>query len=96
LWNIEKENHRAEIGYALHPAHQGQGLMQEAMTKVLDYGFTQLKLHSVEANVNPDNLTSIKLLEKNNFVREGYFKESFYYNGKYLDAAIYSLLNPNS
>jgi len=96
IWNIRKEHYRAEIGYALHPVHQGKGLMQEAMTKVLDYGFNQIKLHSIEANVNPENLSSIKLLEKNNFFREGYFKESFYHNGKFLDAVIYSLLNPNA
>ncbi|HET9825250.1 MAG TPA: GNAT family N-acetyltransferase [Chitinophagaceae bacterium] len=94
FWNVKKEHHRAEIGYALHPLFQGKGLMQEAMTPVLDYGFKQMKLHSVEANVNPNNVASIKLLEKNNFVREAYHKENYYYNGKFLDSAIYSLLTP--
>ena len=67
FWNIKKEHYRAEIGYALHPLFHGRGLMQEAMTTVLVYGFKNLKLHSVEANVNPQNLPSIKLLEKNLF-----------------------------
>jgi GNAT acetyltransferase-like protein len=53
FWNIEKEHYRAEIGYALHPRFQGMGLMREAMTVVLDYGFKIMNLHSVEANVNP-------------------------------------------
>jgi len=44
------------------------------------------------ANVNPANLASIKLLERNNFTREGYFKESFFFNGRFLDTAIYSLV----
>lgn len=91
-WNIQKENDRAEVGYALHPEVQGKGIMQEALTCILDYGFTILNLHSVEANVNPGNEASIRLLERNNFVREGYFKENYYYNGKFLDSAIYSLL----
>lgn len=95
FWNIKKEHHRAEIGYALHPAHQGKGLMQEAITSILDYGFKKIKLHSVEANVNPDNKASIKLLERNNFIPEAYLRESWYYNGKFLDAAIYSLINPS-
>jgi len=94
FWNIRKEHYRAEIGYALHPSHQGKGLMQEAMATALDYGFNKIKFHSIEANVNPENRASIKLLEKNNFVREAYLKESWYYNGKFLDAAIYSLINP--
>jgi ribosomal-protein-alanine N-acetyltransferase len=94
FWNVKKEHYRAEIGYALHPAHQGKGLMQEAMIVVLDYGFNVMKLHSVEANVNPNNAASIKLLERNNFVREAYHKENYYYNGKFLDSAIYSLLAP--
>jgi ribosomal-protein-alanine N-acetyltransferase len=96
FWNIKKEHYRAEIGYALHPQLQGQGLMQEAMTVVLDYGFHTIKLHSVEANVNPNNRRSIQLLERNGFVREAYHKENYYYNGHFLDSVIYSLINPFS
>jgi [ribosomal protein S5]-alanine N-acetyltransferase len=94
FWNITKEHYRAEIGYVLHPNNQGKGIMQEAMTAVLEYGFKIMKLHSVEANVNPANLSSIKLLERNNFVREGYFKENYFFDGKFSDSAIYSLLAP--
>jgi len=93
FWNIRKEHYRAEIGYALHPAHQGKGLMQEAMATALDYGFKTIKFHSVDANVNPENMASIKLLERNNFIREAYLKESWYYDGKFLDAVIYSRVN---
>lgn len=92
FWLIDIENYRAEIGYLLHPAHQGKGLMQEAMQAILQFGFNCMKLHSVEANVNPSNIASIKLLEKNNFIREGYFKENQYYNGRFLDSAVYTLL----
>jgi ribosomal-protein-alanine N-acetyltransferase len=92
FWRIEKEHYRAEIGYLLHPSYHGKGIMREALSAVLDYGFKIMKLHSVIANVNPGNSASIKLLERNNFTREGYFKESYFYNGKFLDAAIYSIL----
>lgn len=94
FWNIQKQHYRAEIGYALHPDEQGKGLMQEALTAVLDYGFQTMQLHTVEANVNPSNAASIKLLERNGFVREGYFRENYYYNGRFLDSAIYSLCTP--
>jgi len=96
FWNIKKEHYRAEIGYALHPRCQGRGLMQEAMTVVLDYGFNTIKLHSVEANINPNNTRSIQLLERNGFVREAYHRENYYYNGHFLDSVIYSLINPFS
>lgn len=95
LWRIIQENFRAEIGYMLHTDCQGMGLMQEAMVKVLDYGFNTLKLHSVEAVIKPGNDSSSKLLERNRFIREGYFKENYYFNGKFLDSIIYSLLTQN-
>ena len=96
FWNIKKEHYRAEIGYALHPRFQGRGFMREAITVVLDYGFNTLKLHSVEANVNPSNTRSIQLLERNGFFREAYHRENYYYNGYFLDSVIYSLINPFS
>ena len=91
---MDKENYRAELGYLLHPSHQQKGLMQEAVVAVLLYGFSAIKLHSVEANINPANVASKKLLEKNGFVQEAYFKENFYYNGRFMDAAIYAFLTP--
>jgi len=96
FWNIKNEHYRAEIGYALHNDYQGKGLMQEAMVAVLDFGFAVMKLHSVEANVNPANKASIRVLERNHFVREAYHKENFFHNGKFFDSAIYSLLTPGS
>jgi ribosomal-protein-alanine N-acetyltransferase len=95
FWRMQKEHYRAEIGYMLHPVSQGKGLMQEAIKKALEYGFTVMQLHSVEANVNPANDASKKLLEKIGFVQEAYFKENYYYNGRFVDSAIYSLLASN-
>lgn len=95
LWRIEKEYHRAEVGYSLHPDLHGQGIMHEAMAAVLDYGFNTLKLHTIEGCVNPNNQASINVLERNGFVKEGHFKEALYYNGKYFDSAVYSLINSN-
>ena len=92
FWQITKEHFRAELGYLLHPDHQGKGLMQEAIEAALNYGFDVMQLHSVEANVNPLNNASIRLLERNNFLREAWFRENYYYNGKFLDTYVYSLL----
>jgi ribosomal-protein-alanine N-acetyltransferase len=92
FWNIRKEHYRAEIGYGLHPDYRGRGLMGETVAAIIRYGFEVMKLHSIEANVNPQNTASIAVLERAGFVREGYFKEDYYCNGQFLDSAIYSLL----
>ncbi|UKJ05786.1 GNAT family N-acetyltransferase [Solitalea lacus] len=93
FWRIIKEHHRAEIGYLLHPNYWNNGLMFEALMKVISYGFNNIKFHSIEANVNPNNLASIKLLKKTGFRQEAYFKENYYYNGKFFDSAIFTLLS---
>jgi ribosomal-protein-alanine N-acetyltransferase len=95
-WRMIRNNVRAEIGYSMKPEYWGYGYMQEALAKVIEFGFKEFCLHSIEANVNPNNEKSIKLLEKFGFKREAYFKEDYFYNGKFLDTAIYSLLETES
>lgn len=94
FWRVVKEHYRAEIGYLLHPSLQRKGIMQEAIAPILKYGFETMKLHSVEAIVKPENIASKKLLLRNGFVQEGYFRENHFYNGKFWDSLIYSLLAP--
>jgi len=91
---IEKENYRGEIGYLLHPDFQRQGILNEAIRPVIEYGFGQLKFHSIEALVNPDNTASRGLLEKHGFVQEGNFRENLFFEGKFYDSVVYSLLSP--
>ena len=92
LWQIEKENYRAELGYVLHPDHHGKGIMDEAVKAVIAYAFDIMKLHSIGATINPENGASARVLERNNFVREAYFRENYFFDGKFLDSAVYSLL----
>ena len=89
---IEKEHYRAEIGYMLHPQYWNTGLMSEAITKVINYGFDEMKLHSIEAIINPGNTISRKILKKFNFIKEAYFKENFFFEGKFYDSEVYSLV----
>lgn len=91
-WNLIRENVRAEIGYALKPEYWGKGYMSETLLKILEFGFSEFKLHSVIGNVNPQNKRSIKILEKFGFKKEAHFREDYLYNGKYLDSEIYCLL----
>lgn len=89
---IEKEHYRAEIGYMLHPQYWNTGLMSEAIAKVINYGFNEMKLHSMEAIINPGNTISRKILQKFNFSKEAYFKENFFFEGKFYDSEVYSLV----
>jgi ribosomal-protein-alanine N-acetyltransferase len=93
LWRIIKEHYRAEIGYMIHPDYWGKGLMKEAVLKTIEFGFNNIKLHSIEAHINPSNAGSAAVLESTGFVREAYFKEDFFFRGEFRDTAIYSLLN---
>jgi len=96
FWRLIPEHHRAEIGYGLHADYWRQGIMSEVMATVLNFGFRKLKLHSVEANVDPNNLASRKLLEKHGFVQEAYFKQNYFFQEQFLDSTIYSLLTPEA
>lgn len=89
---IEKEHHRAELGYMLHPDYWGKGLVTEAVRAIVDYGFRELNFHSIEAIIDPDNTASASVLNKLHFVKEAHFKENFVHNGRFTDTAIYSLL----
>lgn len=92
FWRMKKEHYRAEIGYMLLPQYWKKGIMGEAMNAVLSYAFDKMKLHSVEADINPDNEASAAILERFGFIREAFFRENFYWKGVFLNSAIYSLL----
>ena len=94
FWKMDKAHHRAEIGYALNADYWRRGIMDEAMSAAIEYCFKVLDFHSIEANTDPNNEASGRILEKHGFVQEAYFRENFYLNGKFLDSRIYSKLNP--
>lgn len=93
LYRIKPENYRAEIGYMLLPEFNGKGIMPEAVKEVINYGFTLMQLHSIEAIIDPENFGSEKVLQKSGFVKEAHLKENEFYDGRFLDSVIYSILN---
>lgn len=93
LWKIRMEDHRAEVGFTLHPEFWRKGIMKEALLKVIEYSFTVMGLHSIEGQINPDNKPSAGILLSTGFVKEAYFREDFYFRGEFLDTEVYSLLN---
>lgn len=94
FWKMDKVNHRTEIGYTLQYEHWRKGIMDEALTAAIEYCFKTLDFHSIEANTDPENEASGRILEKHGFVQEAYFRENFFYEGKFLDSRIYSKVNP--
>jgi len=92
FWSIDYTHFRIEIGYGLHPDHHQKGYLTEALKALIFYVFTELGIHSIEANANVNNLASIQLLRKCGFKKEAHFKESFFFDGTFLDSAIYCLV----
>jgi ribosomal-protein-alanine N-acetyltransferase len=92
FWKIDSKHHRSEIGYTLDPNYWGKGYMKEAMLRLFSFGFKDFNLRSFEANINPKNDKSKRILLKLGFQKEAYFRENFFYNGEYLDSEIYCLL----
>jgi [ribosomal protein S5]-alanine N-acetyltransferase len=70
LWNFSEEENKAEIGYELLPQYHGKAIMQEALQKVIDFGFTTLQLTTIEAWTTARNTASIKMLERNGFKKD--------------------------
>jgi ribosomal-protein-alanine N-acetyltransferase len=92
-YRIKPENYRAELGYMLLPEYHGKGIVSEAVKEAVKYGFQVMKLNSLEAIIDPDNYASAKVLEKNGFVKEAHLKEYEFFEGRFLDTVIYSILN---
>lgn len=67
LFDFSDDNLKAEIGYELLPDFQGKGIMQEAISKVIDFGIQHIGLNSIEAYTHFENQSSTRLLEKFNF-----------------------------
>ena len=76
IFKIYPENHRAEIGYTSLPQFNSQGYITEATKAVVTYGFEQLNLHSIEANIDPRNKASERVVQKNGFTKEAHFIEN--------------------
>lgn len=94
-WRTDYANHRAEIGYMLHPDYWRKGIISEALKRTIDFGFEDMNLHTIKANINVENDASRQMLVKHGFVKEAHFKQDYYFRGQFLDSEIYGLLNPN-
>lgn len=83
---------RASIGYIIDPAHHRQGIATEAVSAMLDFCFTELGLHRLQAFIHPDNGASIALAEKLGFRREGLLRDNLRVGEEWRDDLVFGLL----
>lgn len=93
LFNINAQNRRADIGYALGRPNWGAGFMHEALSALVGYAFGAMNLLRLEADIDPRNLASAKTLDRLGFQREGYLRERWIVNGEVSDSILYGLLS---
>lgn len=92
LYAINRKQGRAEIGYALGSAHWGKGLAREAVALALDHAFDALGLRRVEADVDPRNTGSMRLMQALGFQQEGLMRERWQVGDEITDSAWFGLL----
>ena len=81
------------LGYKIASASSKQGYMTEALFKMIEFTFTELKLHRIEANIMPTNIASLNLVKKFGFREEGLAKKYLKINGFWKDHIHMVLLN---
>jgi ribosomal-protein-alanine N-acetyltransferase len=84
---------KCTIGYELNPKVRGKGYMQEALRACIDWGFENMQLNRIEAQVHPDNEASIKSVERLGFKKEGVLRQLGFWNGQFHDMFQYALLS---
>lgn len=82
----------AELWYKLHPAQWRKGYASEAVTRLLEHGFGEMKFHRMEAGCAVENIASVGVLEKVGMTREGIKRKILPIRGEWVDAFTYSIL----
>jgi [ribosomal protein S5]-alanine N-acetyltransferase len=96
LNSINAQHRKGEIGYWLLPEFWGKGIITEALPLVIEYGFTALQLHRIEAVIETANENSKKIMNKLGFAYEGTMKECEIKNGRFISLDMYAKLNAGS
>lgn len=93
LNNLNKIHRKAEIGFWLIPNFWGKGIMSGALKLIINYAFSGLNLHRIEAMVEKENLNSKKLLQKLNFSFEGTLVDHEIKNDSFISIDVYAKLS---
>ena len=89
-WN--REWRKCSTVFELNAQARGKGLMQEALCAALSWGFAEMQLNRIEAQIHPQNQPSLKLVERIGFRREGLLREVARWGEEFHDLLQLSLL----
>jgi len=92
LFSIDSESRRAELGFGIARRHWGRGYTSEAARALLEHAFKTQRLRRIEAEIDPQNSSSRKTLERLGFQKEGHLRQRWEINGVVSDSALYGLL----
>ncbi|WP_423763508.1 GNAT family N-acetyltransferase [Burkholderia sp. NLJ2] len=92
LFHVHEQCRRAEIGFSLRRKYWSGGYMREAASAVIDHAFGTLRLNRLEADIDPRNVASARLLERLGFAREGLLRERWIVGDEVSDSELYGLL----
>jgi [ribosomal protein S5]-alanine N-acetyltransferase len=84
------------LGYWMGAPHAGKGRMTRSVSAIVEFAFSKLRLHRVEAACIPDNAPSIAVLERNGFLREGYARGYLKIDGAWRDHILFGLLESDA
>jgi RimJ/RimL family protein N-acetyltransferase len=90
---LSREHACGELGYIIHPDHQGRGYATEGGRAILSIAFDDLGLHRVIGGIEPRNVASARVLEKLGMRREAHFVENEYLKGEWQSEAVYAILD---
>ena len=89
---FDSDNKQVEIGCTLNNDFQNKGYATESTKIVIDYLFKRLNKHRIITSIDPNNINSIRLVERIGFRKEAHFIKSLLVNGKWVDDLIYALI----
>jgi RimJ/RimL family protein N-acetyltransferase len=93
LWLESKEHRQGEIGFLVHPAHQGRGYAMEASRELLRLGFEGLGLHRIIGTLEARNSPSARVLERLGMRREAHLVENEWVKGEWQSELVYAILD---
>ncbi|OOF10420.1 ribosomal-protein-L7/L12-serine acetyltransferase, partial [Salinivibrio sp. MA427] len=88
---INQSLKKVEIGYWLSSLHQGKGIVNQAVAKLIELAFTQFGMEKVQISAATENTPSRKVCERLGFTLEGVIRRAENLNGRIVDHAIYGL-----
>ncbi|QZY30977.1 GNAT family N-acetyltransferase [Nocardioides coralli] len=92
FWHSATDGH-AEVGYVIHPDHEGHGFATEATAAMVDLAVDGLRAHRVTAQIDERNLASARVVERLGFRREARFADGEWFKGEWTTMLVYAVLD---